>query len=197
MEIRAMKTSLSLSLALLTACACLAAPKAPPAKQWQKLEGVRYKPQRYDDGDSFHVTTADGKELIFRLYFVDTPEEEKKYADRIADQAAYFGVTQEQSLALGHKASEFTRAALSRPFTIWTRWQDALGRSQHQRFYALVKMPNGLDLGTELVRAGLARVFGAKTALPNGWTAQQYSARILTVEGEAKTAGRGGWAATH
>jgi endonuclease YncB( thermonuclease family) len=47
-----------------------------------------YKPQRWDDGDSFHVILPDQTELIFRLYFVDTPEEERVYADRIADHAA-------------------------------------------------------------------------------------------------------------
>jgi endonuclease YncB( thermonuclease family) len=31
------------------------------------------KPQRWDDGDSFHVVLPDAKEVIFRLYFVDTP----------------------------------------------------------------------------------------------------------------------------
>jgi endonuclease YncB( thermonuclease family) len=45
-------------------------------------------PQRWNDGDSFHVILPDKKEVIFRLYFVDTPEEERVYADRIAEQAA-------------------------------------------------------------------------------------------------------------
>jgi hypothetical protein len=31
--------------------------------------------------------------VIFRLYFVDTPEEERVYADRIAEQAAHFGIS--------------------------------------------------------------------------------------------------------
>ena len=96
---------------------------APAAHPWQKLEGVRYKPQRWDDGDSFHVTTADGNELILRLYFVDTPEEEKKYADRIRDQAAYFGVSETRVMEVGHEASAFTRNALAKPFTIQTRWR--------------------------------------------------------------------------
>ena len=36
-----------------------------------------HKPQRWNDGDSFHVILPDQKELIFRLYFVDAPEEER------------------------------------------------------------------------------------------------------------------------
>ena len=46
-----------------------------------------YKPQRWNDGDSFHVLLPDQKEVIFRLYFVDAPEEERVYADRITEQA--------------------------------------------------------------------------------------------------------------
>ncbi len=66
---------------------------APPAQPFQRLDGCVYKPQRWNDGDSFHVILPDQKELIFRLYFVDTPEEERVYADRIAEQAAYFGIS--------------------------------------------------------------------------------------------------------
>jgi hypothetical protein len=28
---------------------------APPAQPFQRLDGCAYKPQRWDDGDSFHV----------------------------------------------------------------------------------------------------------------------------------------------
>jgi endonuclease YncB( thermonuclease family) len=59
---------------------------APPAQPFQRLDGCAYKSQRWNDGDSFHVILPDRKELIFRLYFVDTPEEERVYADRIAEQ---------------------------------------------------------------------------------------------------------------
>ena len=41
---------------------------APPAQPFQRLDGCAYKPQRWDDGDSFHVIQPDQKELIFRLY---------------------------------------------------------------------------------------------------------------------------------
>src|SRR5258705_13993170 len=81
---------------------------APPAQPFQRLDGCAYKPQRWDDGDSFHVILPDQKELIFRLYFVDTPEEERVYADRIAEQAAYFGISPNAALEVGREASEFT-----------------------------------------------------------------------------------------
>jgi endonuclease YncB( thermonuclease family) len=66
---------------------------APPAQPFQRLDGCVYKSERWNDGDSFHVLLRDQKEVIFRLYFVDTPEEERVYADRIAEQAAYFGIS--------------------------------------------------------------------------------------------------------
>jgi hypothetical protein len=69
----------------------------------------------------------DRKEVIFRLYFVDTPEEERVYADRIAEQAAYFGISSNAAAEVGHEASEFTKQALAKPFTIQTRWRLALG----------------------------------------------------------------------
>jgi endonuclease YncB( thermonuclease family) len=101
---------------------------APPAQPFQRLDGCAYKPQRWDDGDSFHVILPDQKELIFRLYFVDTPEEERVYADRIAEQAAYFGISHDAAIEIGREASEFTKQALTKPFTIYTRWRRALGR---------------------------------------------------------------------
>jgi hypothetical protein len=51
--------------------------------------------------------------VIFRLYFVDTPEEERVYADRIAVQAAYFGISPNAAVELGHEAGEFTKQALA------------------------------------------------------------------------------------
>jgi endonuclease YncB( thermonuclease family) len=93
----------------------------PPAQPFQRLAGCVYKPQRWNDGDSFHVVLPDQKEVVVRLYFVDTAEEERVCADRIAEQAAYFGISADAVLEVGSKASEFTRRALARPFTIYTR----------------------------------------------------------------------------
>ncbi|MEA3208539.1 MAG: hypothetical protein QOE70_1596 [Chthoniobacter sp.] len=171
----------------------LALAKAPPAKPWFTLEHVLYKPQRWDDGDSFHVTTADGNELILRLYFVDTPEEAKVYADRIRDQAAYFGVSEADVMALGHRASAFTREVLSKPFTVQTRWHKALGRSKWDRWYCQIVTADGKDLAEELVRNGLARIYGTRTILPDGRDSKTYLLNLKTIEDQAKAAKRGGW----
>jgi endonuclease YncB( thermonuclease family) len=58
---------------------------APPAQPFQRIDGCVYKPQRWNDGDSFHIILPDQKELIFRLYFIDAPEEERVYADRFLE----------------------------------------------------------------------------------------------------------------
>jgi endonuclease YncB( thermonuclease family) len=173
------------------------APKrAPAARPWEKLENVTIKPGRWDDGDSFHVITADGRDLIFRLYFVDTCEEEKVYADRIRDQAAYFGITDEQTKELGHKSTAFTRKLLEKPFTLHTRWRNALGRSKQARHYAMIMTADGKDLAKELVRNGLARIYGTRTVTWDNHISKTYLAELAELEAEAKREKRGGWSLT-
>jgi len=112
----------------------LNAQRAPPAQPFQRIDSCIYKAQRWDDGDSFHVVLPDKKEAIFRLYFVDTAEEELVYADRVAEQAAYFGITPDAAVQIGHAASEFTKQALAKPFTI----QDALAARTRSKQAAAV-----------------------------------------------------------
>jgi endonuclease YncB( thermonuclease family) len=169
---------------------------APPAQPFQRLDGCIYKPQRWDDGDSFHVILPDKKEVIFRLYFVDTPEEERVYADRIAEQAAYFGITPDAAIEAGHVASEFTKRALAKPFTIQTRWRVALGRSKLPRYYAIVITADGCDLNELLVSAGLARIYGTRTPLPDGRDSRTYLAHLVGLESLARAAKRGAWRLT-
>ena len=166
---------------------------APPAQPFQRLDGCVYKSQRWNDGDSFHVLLRDQKEVVFRLYFVDTPEEERVYADRIAEQAAYFGISADAALEVGKEASEFTKRALAKPFTTYTRWRRALGRSAIWRYYAIVVTADGRDLNELLVSAGLARIYGTRTPLPDGRDSREYLAHLHDLENEAKAAKRGGW----
>jgi endonuclease YncB( thermonuclease family) len=166
---------------------------APPARPFQRFDGCIYKPQRWNDGDSFHVILPDQKEVIFRLYFVDTPEGERVYADRIAEQAAYFGITPDAAIQIGREASEFTKQALTKPFTIYTRWRRALGRSAIWRYYALVVTADARDLNELLVSAGLARIYGTRTPLRDGRDSRTYLAHLRELETQAKAARRGAW----
>jgi endonuclease YncB( thermonuclease family) len=166
---------------------------APPAQPFQRLDGCTYKPQRWNDGDSFHVILPDRKEVIFRLYFADTPEEERVYADRITEHAAYFGISPDAAIEVGHQASEFTEQMLAKPFTIQTRWRLALGRSKLPRYYAIVLTADGRDLNELLVSAGLARIYGTRTPLPDGRDSRTYLARLHELEMQAKATRRGAW----
>src|ERR1700712_5355414 len=115
----------------------LAAPK--PAQPFQTIAGCHWKADRWNDGDSFHVITGDeGREIVVRLYFVDTPEAETAYRDRIDEQAAYFGITAAQAVEIAHEAAASTQKRLAAPFTVWTRWRPALGRSALGRVYCII-----------------------------------------------------------
>lgn len=168
------------------------APRGVAAQGWSRLEGCVLLPNPWNDGDSFHVRYG-GKEYLFRLYFVDTPESENSLPERLAEQARYFGTSPKEVMTLGKEAAGFTRNELSKqPFTIHTRWHDALGRSRLQRFYALVET-NGKDLNELLVARGYARIYGSRVPLPDGRTSQQYLASLRRIETQAKRERRGGW----
>ena len=137
------------------------------ADEWTTYENCRLVENESNDGDSFHVK-ADGKEHIFRLYFVDTPEAESGgyITERVSEQAKEFGISEKESVEMGKKAAAFTRSVLSRPFKVTTRGQHAMGASRLQREYAFVTTADGEDLGEMLVSRGLARSFGEDAAPP-------------------------------
>ena len=60
---------------------CVAVARAD--EQWVTYKDCRYLPNAANDGDSFHVRAA-GKEYIFRLYFVDTPETDMYFQARLS-----------------------------------------------------------------------------------------------------------------
>lgn len=177
----------------LVQCSAIAQ-KAPAARLFQRVEKCTLKADRWNDGDSFHVITGDeNREIIARLYFVDTPEAETAYGDRIDEQAAYFGISKEQTIDLGHEARDFTTKTLLRPFTVWTRWRSALGRSDLGRVYCMIATETGEDLGEILVANGLARIYGTRTPLPDGRDSRQYLTQLAELETKAKAERKGGW----
>ncbi|HMP76748.1 MAG TPA: thermonuclease family protein [Kiritimatiellia bacterium] len=170
----------------------LIVPIVRAAAAWETLAGCTLIHSAYNDGDSFHVRHGD-KEYIFRLYFVDAPEEDRSFPQRNREQAAYFGIDDDQIVDIGRLAKERALSFLSEPFTVFTRWHSAQGRSRIPRHYAFVRV-NGKDLAEELVKDGLARVFGVRVNSPEGETATAYRARLLHVEDEARLIRRGAWA---
>ena len=130
----------------------------------------------------------DGGLETFRLYFVDTTESRSR-GKRSDEQAAYFGLTRAQAIALGRQAKIFTANALVQPFTIYTRWRKVFGPT---RYYAIVVTADGHDLNELLVNDGLARIYGTRTSLPDGRDSREYLLQLHVLENEAKASKRGG-----
>ncbi len=124
---------------------------------------------------------------------MDTPEAETAYRDRLDEQAAYWGITREQATEIAHEAAAFTAKRLADPFTVWTRWRAALGRSALGRIYCIIVTADGRDQNEALVENGLARIYGTRTELFDGRDSRAYLARLAEIEAEAKAARRGAW----
>lgn len=167
---------------------------AEPVKGiWQVLEGCRLVQSPINDGDSFEVKHKNGND-IFRLYFVDAPETYTTYPDRIRDQARYFSISEEDVTATGKLATEFTQKFLRGEFTVITRWEDARGSSRQPRYFALIQKGDR-DLSTELIRAGLARLYGkpTETTWPGGVTPRTFLGRLKNSERAAQGTQSGIW----
>jgi endonuclease YncB( thermonuclease family) len=128
-------------------------------KKWVMLTGCQCVTHPSNDGDSFRVRCGDTG-FIARLYFVDAPETNLGYPERTREQAEYFGATLDQTMKAGKEATDLVRQTLREPFTVWTRWGDAGGRSKERRYYALVQV-NHTWLDEILVSKGLARRKGS------------------------------------
>jgi DNA uptake protein ComE-like DNA-binding protein len=161
------------------------------SKGWTVLKGCRLIPNPANDGDSFHVSAGE-KEYLFRLYFVDAPETDEMIPRRLVEQAKYFVITVPQAIEICRAAKEFTRQKLSEPFTVFTHMSDAMGRSRLERFYAFVQTKNG-DLGEQLVRNGLARVYGFKTTPPGVMSSRIELNKLQQYENEARQERVGAW----
>src|SRR2546428_4482874 len=128
--------------------------RAGDKKEWVTLNDCRYVDSENNDGDSFVVRCGD-KEFPARLYYVDAPEANLVYAERVRQQSAHFGLTLDETLKVGEQAKDRVRALLQKPFVVYTRWAIGGGRARAGRYYAIVEI-DGKSLGEILVSAGLA-----------------------------------------
>jgi len=144
---------------------------AAHAAELTAIHGARLVDDRANDGDSF-VVAVDGGELHIRLYYVDCMETQpgsEAEVKRIREQMGYFGLPDARDVVrFGREAGEFTARALAEPFTIWTSYANALGRSKRGRVYGFVKTHSGRYLSKMLVENGLARVYGKSRENPDG-----------------------------
>jgi competence protein ComEA len=168
------------------------------ANELEEIGPCTYVATDWADGDSFLVKLPDGKEQVFRLYYVDCIEQSVSDTSdkrRLREQSRYFGVTDYlTAVEHGRKAADFTAEALSRPFTIHTAYADARGRSGKPRFYAFVRTSEGRDLGHLLLENGLARAFGLGRETPGGTSRDEWDAYLKDIELVAAIGRQGIWA---
>ena len=116
-----------------------------------------------NDGDSFLVE-ANGKSFHVRLYFVDCPETLIAFtgdAQRVREQTRYFGLSDaKRTIHFGNEAKTFIDHVLFKPFTVYTAFASALGRSSKGRVYGFITTADGNDLASLLVKNGFARTYG-------------------------------------
>lgn len=182
------------SLRVLILCVIAGLPAAAAEAAWQRWDGCTLVADRYFDGDSFQVKYR-GRVFVLRLYFVDAPETDDSYADRVAEQAGYFGVTPAQVLRGGVAAKEYTTRFLAKPFRVLTRMQAAPGASRAERHYAIVER-DGARLDAALVLAGLARATGAVADYPDVGAGQRRENELRALEQQAAYGRRGVWASS-
>lgn len=164
--------------------------------------GCTYLEHRSNDGDSFHILDAGGREHILRLYFVDCPETNNAYPERVAEQAEALHLDEDETLAVGHYAAAVTRTLLEgEPFTVLTAGQDARGNSRLPRVFGFVVLAGRAStarcepsLDAELVARGLARRYGARADPPGPSTSASIRANHERLERRAREQHLGAWA---
>ena len=153
-----------------------------------------------NDGDSFRVKIS-GREINLRLYYVDSPEttyNSKAEVKRIQDQQQHFGLEDPNAvLRFGGQAAEYTKQALSQPFTIYTSYAWAPGRSAGGRFYAFVETADGKDLAYLLITQGLARIHGKTRPAPNGTPSKRILEELGDIQATAMLNHIGIWKETN
>ena len=185
------RTLFRYSLALLFVCTgevAIAAPKK--TKTLERIDGCVLIENRWNDGDTFRVKLPDGREETLRLYYVDAPELITRVFDRNDDARVYFGSDKERIVTLAKEADEFTRSALSKPFTIYTRWRPVFSSP---RYYAFIFTAGSEDLAELLVSRGLASIHGPRDRAPDGRQPPAYVAKLRELEKRAKEQALGGW----
>lgn len=169
-------------------------PPAAATAGWTRLVAPHLVEWAGNDGDSFRFRHREGTGT-YRLYFVDTPEKNQSFPDRLYHQSRYFGgIGTDRVIAAGEAARDFTLALLrGEPVEVWTRGERVM---DSDRVHALVRFPRRSNrwLHEELVLAGLARIYTMPTDLPDGTPKQTHLRHLRALEAEARAGQRGAWA---
>jgi len=164
-------------------------------KRWTLYEDGHHVPQAYaGDGDSFALTSTQGRATVWRLYGVDCPETSHHIPARVKEQAQYFDVSEQSIITWGKRAAAFTAQFLSRePVNIYTVHEDALGSGSKRRYYAMIRSAaHDEDLALALVSRGLAAA-RSKRLPSRSRSAQAYHEALQQAELRARLDKRGVW----
>lgn len=169
---------------------------------YEVYHGCTLVPEKNNDGDSFNVRLPDGREAIFRLYYVDSPESAfKTYRggannhDRINEQARDFAnLSPERTVEVGKLAKKYTLDLLAKArFTIFTKWDSPFN---DQRYHAFVQVTSGDKpqwLHELLLRKGLARLKTKPAPLPDGTSVEDQRRTLEMIRQQAIRGKLGGW----
>lgn len=151
---------------------------------------------RANEADTLRIRVGND-EFIFVLYFVDALEASMDHPQRVAEQARYFGRTNEKVIvSMGAEAAHYVAELLkSHPFELLTRWERV---PNTLRYYALIRFqrPDGqrvylMDL---LLRKGYARLDGVDTFLPGDTRdLPTYLAELMALTRKAREEKQGIW----
>jgi endonuclease YncB( thermonuclease family) len=169
--------------------------------RYEVLEGCELVTNKRNDGDSFFVKHAGG-ETEFRLYYVDAPESAyKEYRNgenngkRLDQQAEYFGIDREGTVAAGVEAKDLMLYLLEgQPFTVITKWENVYSPERKYAFVVVEETGKEAYLHEILVQNGLARIHTKPTSLPDGTGVDEQLDKLKSLERSAKAEKRGAWA---
>lgn len=106
------------------------------------------------DGDTVNIEWENGTEDTVRILGIDTPEVHTN-----VDTKEWAGIDNVTWLKkYGHKATNFTERWITDIVNL--SFDENEGKKGYYgRYLAYIELPNGTDLGAELVKHGLARVY--------------------------------------
>ena len=140
----------------------------PVEPKFISFAGAEFVESRANEPDAFRVKIGT-EEIVFVLYFVDALEASWTHPQRVAEQARWFGNTQNQAIVDGGVVAMNYVADLlkTKPFTVLTRWERVPNSS---RYYALINVGHEPGrrayLSDLLMKKGHARVGSVSTFLP-------------------------------
>lgn len=120
----------------------------------EEIQDASYVPDPTNTGDRFRVSTVN-QIITVRLMSVSCPSPRAEDEENLKRHSSYFGITMDDSVAVGRQAQEFTDTYLkNKPLRILTRWM----RDESGAVLAIVQPGEVGDFSGILVDNGLAAI---------------------------------------